>query len=48
MRGGDERTGSLFSYIDLEERVRGDHPLRKIRVIVNTALKSLEPEFTLR
>ena len=22
MRGGDERTGELFSYVDLEERVR--------------------------
>lgn len=26
MRGGDTRTGELFSYVDLEERVRRDHP----------------------
>ncbi len=45
MRGEDERTGSLFSYVNLEERVRGDHPLRKIRKIVNVALENLEPEF---
>ena len=45
MRGGDERTGALFSYVDLEVRVRRDHPLRKIREIVNAALASLEPEF---
>ena len=46
MRGGDERTGGLFSYVDLEARVRGNHPLRKIREIVNAALQSLEPEFS--
>ena len=35
MRGSDLRSGELFSYIDLEERVPGKHPLRKIRQIVN-------------
>lgn len=30
MRGNDERTGSLFSYVDLEVRVRQNHPLRTI------------------
>ena len=45
MRGGDDRTGSLFSYVDLEARVRGDHPLRAIRTIVNEALAELEREF---
>jgi len=38
MRGVDERTGELFSYVDLEARVRADHPLRTIRTIVNEAL----------
>ncbi len=45
MRGGDVRTGELFSYVDLEDRVRKDHPLRTIRQIVNEALVLLEPEF---
>jgi len=45
MRGGDERSGELFSYVDLEARVRRDHPLRAIRAIVNEALVALEPEF---
>ena len=45
MGGGDDRTGSLFSYIDLEARVRADHPLRAIRTIVNEALLALEREF---
>ena len=44
MRGGDNRTGELFSYVDLEARVRGDHPLRAIRKIVNEALSTLERE----
>jgi transposase len=46
MRGADERSGSLFSYIDLEWRVPADHPLRAIRVIVNAALAELDAEFT--
>ena len=45
MRGCDERTGALFSYVDLEARVRADHPLRPIRAIVNEALAALEGEF---
>jgi len=45
MRGSDERSGSLFSYVDLEARVRGDHPLRVIREIANAALNDLSREF---
>jgi transposase len=45
VRGTDERTGALFSYVDLEARVRPDHPLRSIRVIVNEGLAALEREF---
>ena len=29
MRGEDRRSGSLFSYVDLEARVAADHPLRR-------------------
>jgi transposase len=45
VRGGDNRTGELFSYVDLEARVRRDHPLRVIRTIANEALAGLEREF---
>ena len=45
MRGSDERTGTLFSYVDVEERVPGDHPLRAIRTIVNEVLEGLNGEF---
>jgi transposase len=45
MRGTDETSGSLFSYVDLEERIPPQHPLRKIRQVVNDALASLDAEF---
>ena len=45
MRGTDEATGSLFSYVDLEERIPARHRLRMIRQVVNDALASLEAEF---
>lgn len=45
MRGSDETSGSLFSYVDLEARIPARHPLRKIRQVVNDALVSLDAEF---
>jgi len=45
MRGSDRRSGELFSYVDVETRIRADHPLRTIRAIVNDALESLSAEF---
>jgi transposase len=45
MRGSDERSGSLFSYVDLEERVRRDHPLRVIREIANASLSAMSGDF---
>src|ERR1041385_2556409 len=45
MRGDDEKSGSLFSYVDLEARVRRDHPLRTIREIVNAAVTELDGDF---
>jgi aromatic ring hydroxylase len=45
MRGSDTRSGELFSYIDLEQRVPAKHPLRKIRQLVNDVLVSLDAEF---
>jgi transposase len=45
MRGSDLRSGELFSYVDLEERVPAKHPLRKIRQIVNDVLQGLDGAF---
>jgi len=46
MRGSDKRSGSLFSYVDLEARVRRDHPLRRIRHFTDAALESLSEDFS--
>ena len=46
MRGSDERCGALFSYVDLEARVRRDHPLRAIRRFADTALEALSEDFS--
>jgi transposase len=45
MRGSDEQAGNLFSYIDIEDRVPAQHPLRVIRRIVNDVLRALDREF---
>ena len=45
MRGSDETSGSLFSYVDLEGPIPVRHPHRKIRQVVNEALASLDADF---
>ncbi|MFA6021656.1 MAG: IS5/IS1182 family transposase, partial [Rhodospirillales bacterium] len=45
MRGSDEQSGSLFSYVHLEARVAKKHPLRLIRDLVNEALSGLDDAF---
>ncbi len=45
MRGADEQSGSMFSYVSLEDRVPPDHPLRAIRRITDRALERLSPQF---
>lgn len=44
MRGTDERTSAAAGFVDLEARVRPDHPLRVIRGIANVALASMSSE----
>jgi len=36
----------LFSYVDLEARVRRDHPLRRIRAFADAALEALTGDFS--
>ncbi len=45
MRGSDEQTASMFSYVSCEARVPLDHPLRLIRAVVDEALDVLSSEF---
>ncbi|RJL06121.1 IS5/IS1182 family transposase, partial [Paracoccus aestuarii] len=40
------RSSSLFSYVDLEDRIPTHHPLRKIWQVVNDALASLDADFS--
>lgn len=46
MRGTDKQTGALFSYVDLEQRIRADHPLRSIRELANASLDALSADFS--
>jgi transposase len=45
MRGSDDRSEGLFSYVSCEARVPADHPLRPIRALVDEALEVLSPDF---
>ncbi len=45
MRGGDERSEGLFSYVSCEARVPANHALRAIRAIVDEALEVLSADF---
>lgn len=46
MRGDDRVSSSLFSYVSLEDRVPRNHPLRKIKKLVDKALKGLDETFS--
>ena len=45
MRGEENPQPQMFSYVDLESRVPKQHPIRKVRQIVDTALEELGPVF---
>ena len=45
MRGPDEQTADMFSYLSPEVRVRADHPLRTIRLMTDQVLRELSPRF---
>lgn len=45
MRGADEHNETLFSFVQLENRVPADHPLRAIRGITEAALSGLSETF---
>lgn len=45
MRGNDEQQGAVFSYVNAEQRIAADHPLRPIRAMTDRALRELSPEF---
>ena len=45
MRGEDDNTGKMFSYVSAERRIAADHPLRSMRQMVDAVLKEMSPRF---
>ena len=45
MRGRHEEQEVMLAYVNLEERVPNDHPLRTIKAVADEALARLSPEF---
>lgn len=42
MRGTDQKQGLMYSYVTMERRIRADHPVRRIRVLVDRALERMD------
>src|SRR5437763_16912947 len=45
MRGDDQQTGHLFSYLSPDDRIPADHPLRPIRQMTDAVLRRLSSRF---
>ena len=45
MRGSRDPQATMLAFVDLEERVPQDHPIRTIKIIADEALERLSPEF---
>src|SRR6516225_10296889 len=45
MRGTDSDQDGLFSYVSMEQRIPPTHPLRRIRALLDEALRSISRDF---
>jgi transposase len=45
MRGADVDQTGLFSYVSMESRIPANHPLRRVRVLLDEALDSMSRDF---
>lgn len=45
MRGDKRHQDAMFSYVSLEDRVPSDHPLRRIKTLIDALLQSMSPAF---
>ena len=45
MRGHDEQTTHMFSYLSPEQRMPADHPLRAVRALTDEALQTMSRRF---
>lgn len=48
MIGVDVMQGAMFSYVSLEDRIPTEHPLPRIRILVDAILASMSPLFDAR
>ena len=48
MRGEDSKQEAMFSYLSPEKRVPDEHPLRRLRAMVDTVLGEMSPRFAKR
>lgn len=45
MRGIDHQQNALFSYINIEERIPQDHPLRRMKIMADVVLRAMSSHF---
>ena len=45
MRGIEVKQSTMFSYLSQEDRIPQNHPLRKLRVMIDPLLKKMSPRF---
>lgn len=45
MRGTDHKQNALFSYINIEERIAQDHPLRRVKMLADLVLRTMSAQF---
>ena len=45
MRGRRDPRATMLAFVDMEERVPTDHPIRTVKIIADEALERLSPEF---
>jgi len=42
MRGDDKQQATMFSYVTMEQRIPSEHPMRRIRAMVDRALEKMD------
>jgi len=45
MRGNEDTQDSMFSYVSLEARIPANHPMRKVKELIDPILKKMSPQF---
>ena len=45
MRGIEHKQNALFSYVNIEDRIAPDHPLRRIKTLADMVLRTMSPRF---